>query len=448
MVAVGDDDGHVVKTDSRKRNSDLESVRLSGGTRSMVLCRGFFSSCIALALLIPVSAQAQQGTGAARSATRCQPQVSAGGRVVQIDWALAKACLDKPNAIWKGRLTNRIDEDASVTITSTSFNFLKYTIKYQIDETVVDSYVLLAKLWQGIVGLGLPALDTEIRGLRIAQQDPILAWLNSIGTAQAELDLAAGRVPPAPFLTNGQIADVKADTEKMLSAREDVMRRYGAVITNFPSFTAFEQFNKVKVFHDAVLSRLDAYVDLAALAVSGQVKTIPKKNAGTIVTVTLTPVTTGGAERPPSLTIEYFSHSRLPLTFHVGYAVGNLKELEFEQVTAFAGGDLFTQVRSNNKTEGMAALMTYDLWSRHDGKLAVGVTLGTDVKKPGQRMMAGGSFRVGRIVATIGGMLGELKEGANPVIENLSGGVTRQLFGSIITRRDSARFFAVSVKVF
>lgn len=383
---------------------------------------------------------------AAAQETACQPEVSNGGRTILLNWETAVSCLAKPNSKWDGRISGRVDEDMTVTIRSTHFNFIKYAIRYEIEETVVESYVLLARLWSGILGFDLGSLTKDVSTLKAESGNAIVDWASAVARAQAKLDAEVQAAPGEAFLTTIQIDAVGNSVKALAEVRSEVMTKYLAAL-QFNAFAEFEQYGKVKVFHDAVLGRLDAYVDLASLTASGQVKTIPKKNGGTIVTVTMTPATTAGADRAPVLAVEYFSHSRLPLTFHAGYARSGLDEFDFEEVAAFARSDLFARIKTNDNTQTFTAFMTYEPQAWVRDKVAGGVTIGTDVVKPGQRLFLGGSIRYGRFVFTYGGMSGELTDGVDPVIEPLGGG-TRQLFGALVTRRDWAQFFAFSAKVF
>lgn len=335
-----------------------------------------------------------------------------------------------------------------MTIRSTHFNFIKYTITCQVDETVVESYVLLAKLWQGILGLVLtPSLRAEIEEEEAPSSSPILEWAKAVAGAQTELEQAAQAAPNQVFLEKDDIKTVKDKIGSLTKALGKVMQKYERA-SQFRAFADYEQYMKVKAFHDTVLTRLDAYVELASLTVGGQVKTIPKKKGGTVVTVTMTLVASAGAERPPTLTVEYFSHSRLPLTLHAGCTWARLREVEFEKVAAFAGSDMFARIKSNDNTQAFTAFITYEPKAWLEDRVGAGIAIGTDVVKPGQRLFVGRSVRYTRFVFSYGGMSGELKEGVDPVIEHLGDGSTRQVFGAIATRRDWGQLFAISVKVF
>jgi hypothetical protein len=329
----------------------------------------------------------------------CKPEVSNGGRSVLVNWKAAADCLDRPNSEWVGRLSARIDEDTAVAIRSTHFNFIKYTIKYQIDETVVESYVLLARLWQGILGLP-PDLLPGLAIRTTSSSSTLLQWADALIAAQRTLEVAGEQAPAKAYLTDDQIAAVAANVQSLTDARAAVMKAYAA-LPPLGTYPEFEQYTKIKAFHDAVIARLDAYLDLASLTVDGQVKTIPKKKGGTIVTVTMTPASNAGADRAPVLIVEYFSHSRLPVTFHAGYTWASLDDIDFEKVAAFSGSDMFAEVKTNQNTQSFTAFMTYEPRTYMDEKFGAGVSIGTDIVKPGQRLFLGGSVRYSRFVFTM-----------------------------------------------
>ena len=76
---------------------------------------------------------------------------------ITVDWLKLNACLTKePRTSLGNRITRRINEDDVVRIHVVNFNFVNYTIAYKIDETVVESYVMLEKLFSQLLGLPFP----------------------------------------------------------------------------------------------------------------------------------------------------------------------------------------------------------------------------------------------------------------------------------------------------
>ena len=73
---------------------------------------------------------------------------------ITVDWKKLVDCTTKEKSVG-GRIGRRINEDNPVNIHVTEFNFINYTISYRVEETVVEAYVMLEKLWQQLLGIPL-----------------------------------------------------------------------------------------------------------------------------------------------------------------------------------------------------------------------------------------------------------------------------------------------------
>ena len=76
--------------------------------------------------------------------------------VVEIPWGIDQQTLQST--------FNRkgFDQDTSVVLHVTNFNFVHYTVQYGVEETVLESYALLDTLWKDVFRLG--GADPLVRG--------------------------------------------------------------------------------------------------------------------------------------------------------------------------------------------------------------------------------------------------------------------------------------------
>jgi hypothetical protein len=380
------------------------------------------------------------------------PQFDAQAREIVIDWNAAAECLAK-KGVFQGRIsTARIDEGMSIAVRSTHFNFVNYTLRYEVEETVVESYVLLAKLWEQILGLGdlsVLAADIRTRATPPPFQTALLRWINAIVAAERAVEGPRNQFTGNVHLSDGQLEIVAKQLEAATTARDGLLKAYNE-LPQFDDFQDYERYGKVRPVHEAVLGRVGAYLDLASLTLRGQLKNIGKKKGGTFVTVTITPAVREGSDGSPVLITEYFSHSRFPLTFHAGYVGSALDDFDFEQVRALGGRDLFAAVKTNTNIQSVAAFLSYELRSWRQGSVGVLATIGTDFSKPGERLYLGGSVRMfRRVMLSVGGASAEVKEGVSPVFEQVGDALNaRELFGAISTRRAWEGFVGLSFGVF
>jgi hypothetical protein len=261
----------------------------------------------------------------------------------------------------------------------------------------------------------------------------------------------AGRIAlTAPQAENvGKTVKAHEDTRKVISDK-----RLRALQSNPTTPQDVEWFREVQAQHDKVMATSLAYSSLAALTANGQLKVLPRSKPGHIITLTLAPrsVENRDADAAAPLVVEYVVQSKFPLVFHVGYGYSRLKDVEFETVRSLSNQDLFSVVKDNDNTAGVVAYLSYSLWTWQAAGVDQGflVTLATDFQDPGDRLLVGGSLRIWKkLFVTAGAMSGSVKEGVNPIVEAIGGQTgTRELFGSVSTRRDWKPHFGISFSVF
>jgi hypothetical protein len=424
-------------------------------------------TCFVLFGLTAVDAAAQQAVSAADAECINKAyEVTPGAPVkVTIKYHLTEKCTTK-------RLTERVDDSMAVLVTLKNFNFVNYAVKYTVDDTVIESYVTLERLWSQIFGIAsLVQRATEARDARAKESGRVTTcgpkpvagdflpcvteWFFAIEKeAQAvETDAAANARKIA--LDDDAVKAVGETSAKHGETRKSISDKRLRVLESTPQTPQdVEWFQEVQAQHDKVMARSTAYSSLASLTANGQLKVLPKNKPGHIITLTLAPrsVENKDADAAAPLVVEYVVQSRFPLVFHVGYGFSRLKDVEFEKVRSLSNQDLFSVVKANKNTAGMVAYLSYGLWKWQAAGTEQGflLTLATDFKDPGDRLLVGGSLRVWKkLFVTAGAMSGSVKEGVNPIVETIGGQVgARELFGSVSTRRDWQPHFGISFSVF
>ena len=213
----------------------------------------------------------------------------------------------------------------------------------------------------------------------------------------------------------------------------------------------FDIYERIEPRHDAVVGRLKAFVKAAGLVANGQYHVVGKKSAGTKVALSLTALDGDEVVQAEPLRVTYLVRSKNPLVFHVGYTYSTLKNVEFNQVRALAGQDLFSLVNNEERTDDFAANLSYTLWSAGaSGQFKFMGTLGTGMKDPGSQLYVGASALIFNYVIVTGGAVSSLvTEGGSKLVENLGAALgTRELFATISRRRDWAPFVGVSFRVY
>lgn len=404
--------------------------------------------------------------GAARAETTpCRPSFKElpgrGSITIEVDW-----CGSAPPAL--PRIKTRIDEKTRVTVLVRNFNFLYYGLEYKVEETVVETYATLQKLWGQVfrfasIFAALPPGAEERLRTRAAQPCDtfgacLAEWLWEIRKASIALDSEVqkyanerqGLRPEAVTAIHAYATeDIPAVKGRIRELRERTLNQGPPPV----SVAEVDLFDRVEAEHAKLLEKLDAFVLSAELIQNGQLRVIGKKKPGTIVTVTLTPK--GRLEGSPGgepLPLEYFVHSRFPVTYHMGYAYSRLRDVDFEKVRSLSNQDLFSLVKKEQNTNTFTAFLSYGVrsWPADNPKGGLYLTLGTDFEKPGQRLYAGASVRLfERLLLNAGWASATVKEGRDGIVEPVGDGLqTRQLFGATVTRRQWGFFFGASFVVF
>lgn len=384
---------------------------------------------------------------------------------ITVDWANLVNCTTNQKDKGLGaRIGHRINEDNPVNIHVKNFNFTNYTLSYKVEETVVETYVMLEKLWQQLLGtplFGVPNISSA--NLRAHVQEPCTGfpqcganWAFKIATVQIVLSEFLAKFAGQTHVTAADMMTIDGYA-KTLKAHQNDIREMLKVIVNDPAngpkdIPQVTQFETVFAKQEKLFEKIDAYQAAAALVANGKVIPIGKKKAGTIVAVSLTPKDQNQADGKPTTTTEYFTHSKLPVVFHAGYSYSKLRDIEFETVRSLEQTDLFSEVRKNSETlSTMVAFLSLGRSFLVDEKIGAYLSIGTEFSDPGDRLYVGASAQIyKRFFFTVGRLNASVTEGVNPLLERVGNATeSRELFAAIAKRRDwKTWFYSISFRVF
>lgn len=421
-----------------------------------------------LAALLPAAAEAQAtATCGSRVATSAQFIV----RYEEGEWRTTPP------------VETRITDRDRVIVCIEHFNFLRYTLKFDITEQRSESYSYLTKLWGSIVSpsLGSVLADADPRRL---PADPLVERLQQLYGMALDTDAAianATRPYTATGLTEAQAQTLSAargsDTSQPktgIAGRVDVLRRMSRDLqeyllnpTNARDFARIygelrEMHREVTAFYQAVDERADIFLRLSAKTVGFELKRVGKRQAGTRVTFTVVAVDEAGGVTPVE-DVSYFVQSNMPLVLHGGLAFSNLRDVTYDKVTrstivGFSDtqmfqeqtNDVFQQRTDEDRSYAYTLFLGWQFFGsgtdvgrdRRQAPFGGAFSLGTDIRQPGKRIFAGPSALIyNRIVVSGGVVFGKEAEGVNETLEP-------NVFRLIRERPKMKWFFSLSTKVY
>ena len=384
---------------------------------------------------------------------------------ITVDWAkLVNCTTTEKNKDLGARTGRRINEDNPVNIHVTNFNFINYTVSYKVEETVVETYVMLEKLWQQLLGIpvfGTPNLspaDMREHGQAVCRgfQQCGANWAFKIATVQIALGQFLEEFAGQTHVTETNKTTIEDHAAQLKTHQKDVREMLNVIVDNPANgpkeFEEITRFETVFAKQEKLFEKIDAYVAAADMVANGKTYPVGKKKTGTIVAVSLTPKDQSQADGKPTTTSEYFVHSKLPVVFHAGYSYSKLKDVEFETVRSLEQTDLFSEIRKNTETlNTMVAFLSVGRSFLVDEKVGAFLSIGTDFSDPGDRLYVGASVQLyKRFFLTAGKLNATITEGVNPVLERVGNAAeSRELFTALNTRRDwSEWFYSISFRLF
>lgn len=424
-------------------------------------------------LLWPATRAAAQGSG---SVTRT-------GHCGTLAHNLYRACYDDKAGKWfvdeptNDRFTNR----DRVEIEIQHFNFLRYTLSFDVKEEKSTSYEFLAKLWTSILGLDLGSLAGTLGASDTGAKD-LSKSVQAVLRRTNALDLTITRILESvrgTGLSAAQVGALHAAIHDDRSGCADdwnvgvpdpllmcsvVHLQQGldvayqsmehGVYTDADQFqasikTLAETYQKTKAAYAALRDRTDKFLTLATKTEGVETKEGGKHGPGTRVTITLG-ATDGGGATTPIGDINYLVETTMPLVLHVGITFANIKDVTFQKIQRANGAaedDLFQQTGSADNTKDFAVFLGWKLGSASSSGapntswLSVLISLGTAAQSPGKSIFVGPSALLfNRMVITGGVAFGKEIRGEQQTL-------TPNIFQVIAAHPQSSWFLAFSTKV-
>jgi hypothetical protein len=355
------------------------------------------------------------------------------------------------------KVVTRITDRDRVEVCVEHFNFLRYTLKFDVAEQQSEAYAYLTKLWTSVLNpLGAappPAASPLVTLLHdLYRQSRILD--GQVEQAAAPYTKTGLTGPEATALSTARTAV----TAQLIKARTAFTALDQSILGNPTVFLEAHETHKglytaIVDHYRAVETRAEVFLRLSGKSIGIEIKRIGKKKAGTKVTFTLAAIDESGAATPMD-DVDYFVQSNMPLVAHGGLSFSGLRDVTFSKVrraTRFGEEDLFQEQSADDTSTGFALFLGWQFYGRGDhatnhreGKVGAAFSLGTDVNAPGKRVFAGPSLLLfNRLVITGGAVFGKEAEGdAEP------GALEPNLFRIIREKPKAKFFFAVSTKVF
>jgi hypothetical protein len=420
------------------------------------ICRRLASAATAVAIVtVANSAHAQAacsppaGTTFAPGTRTNNPGVAAasssGSIVITVKWDLASACGAR------ARVTApEIRARVPVVVHVTNFNFLRYSIRFSVEEDTVEAYRYLDKLWMQLFSLG-GMVAAGPGGTPF--ENTIFDWRVAMRSADQELSAFVDSVTGIG-LSDDMLKRVDARRKSLgidrIRQLDSIRSAAFELVEASKKPTELDTYERIEANHVRVMERLTAFVSAATQTVEGSRRTIKPTASGTVVTVTMAARDQNSADVGAPLSIEYFVQSKLPVQFHAGLGYTAVRNIEFEKVRALSGQDLFAQVRDASGDAGTVVFLSYPLTSwGAQGEHAPMLSIGTQLTAPGKSVSLGGSLRLFSRIYLTGGVASDVvAEGGNKILDRLGDELdTRELFDVVTKRRKWGPFGAISFSV-
>lgn len=410
---------------------------------------------VMLLLFGATNASAQGTAPGACSGREVSFDCSSGACELVIEIVGKPGCRLRIDDAWlKTQRRPRITEDTALRIRVVGANLLKYGLKFETKEKVVDSYVDLEKLWQQVLTIAPLARSAGLPPANFVEA--VSNWRDALKTHETEVSAFAARFKGLTLACADRDA-IRSESENVNQRLADLegFREVAAKMIDKPEH--FAVYDTTFALHQGTIGRLRSFAVKGAAAADGVVQRITFGAAGRIVTVTMTmsDLVTGTDARVTEV-VEFFVHSTLPVTFHAGYSYSALDSFEFERIAAAAGEDLFAQINEGKNTSGFTAFLSYRVGAAEapPGRRETFLTLGTDFADPGKRIFIGATTRIKKVLISAGvatAAVREAKAGDRVTdIIDAAGGVlgTRELFTRIRTTRQWQPFLALTFAPF
>ncbi len=360
----------------------------------------------------------------------------------------------------------RISDRDRVEVCVEHFNFLRYTLTFDVAVQQSEAYSYLTKLWGSILNplSGLPLATPAVAG-----PGDLVGALQTLYRLSRELDgaVAAATRPYAktgltPVQAAGLAAERGDETAKTgIAGKLDVTRNAFRALDNLilNDQQAFadvhgsrrEMHQSVVDLYRAVDERAQIFLRLSAKTIGVEIRPVGKRDAGTRVTFTLAAADESAAVTPMD-DVTYSVQSTMPLVAHGGLSFAGLRDVTFEKVkrsATFGEQELFQQQTDASTSTGYTLFLGWQFYGSADAetntrssRVGAAFSIGTDINKPGKRVFAGPSLMVfNRLVLTGGLVFGKEAEGQDETLEP-------SLFRVVRQEPKGSWFFSLSTRVY
>lgn len=340
---------------------------------------------------------------------------------------------------------SKVEEDDTVILKVTGFNFLRY--KLDISESATPApvgYDLLASYWSAALG----AIANQDRSTTLATVGAPEFIRRAHEVHRASLDLS-GRIESARAKFQGYAVETARLTQDEQGIADDAKALDGKLQSLNELLRDDADAWQAAMGNEAGAYKgtLEAYrvAREAAERFLEQAKNcesfehqVGKRSAGEKVKVELRAVDSSGASKNIlTLTYRVNKDGLGGMMIHGGFLVTGLEDPSFEKVqriTENGAEDLFLQKDSKDVSKGAAIFASFE-FAKTPGLY---FTLGTEPEAPGDRVLAGiSTFFTQRLLLTGGAVLGKVDEGKDKV--------SKDLFAIVKETERVSGFAAVSV---
>jgi hypothetical protein len=386
--------------------------------------------------------------GIAVSSARAAPVGSCGAvSAIEVNWRDAKD--DGGKGLEDKIRRINVCDNRIVSIRVVQFNFLSYSLKYDVQTKTSDSFNLLTLLWRQIlggVGGGLAAQPPDLSTFEGVME----VWNRLIRQSDSELQRFLDGFTANVVLVEKDVESAKSAIELLGSKRVEALDDLQSKALALAKADQFAAYDKTLVEHKKIALRLQSFQTLANKCVNGDRYTVGSYKAGTAVTVTLTPTALSGGDAGSTVSFGYLVRSQLPVLVHVGYSSSSLKNITFQQVTSLAQQSLYQLETSKNPAPDLMLGMTLELKSfGANDNFAIGPTIQTSILHPAERLDFGFSLRVIRLVLTVAWSGRNTVQGQGSVSDPITGTTAvRELFSSLGKSWEHSVAYGIAFRVF